>query len=301
MKKSTLITGHLSALLTICVWALTYVSTKVLLQEFSATAILVIRIVVGYLALCALSPIPIKPTDKKQELHFALAGLTGVALYFLLQNIGLNLTTASNASVILSTASFFTAVFGILILRKKHLLTAQFLIGFVLAIAGISMISFSTQAAGVHLWGDLLTLLAATVWGLYSLLADKLSAYGYSNLKVTRRIFFYGVIFLLPLIIYHAPRLDYAAVIRPVNLFNLLFLGVIASAVCFLTWNYSVKAIGAVGTSAYIYFEPVVTVISSVFILNERLTAFSAIGIVLTLLGLVVSEYRKKKSQSNTI
>ena len=67
-----------------------------------------------------------------------------------------------------------------------------------------------------------------------------------------------------------------------------------ASVLCFVTWNFAVKALGAVKTSVYIYMIPVITVITSVLILHETLTAFSLLGIVLTLLGLILSEYKPK-------
>ena len=75
----------------------------------------------------------------------------------------------------------------------------------------------------------------------------------------------------------------------PVNLFNLLFLGVGASAMCFVTWNMAVKLLGAIKTSAYIYLAPVVTVITSVLVLDEQITTVIACGMLLTLTGLLLS------------
>ena len=76
----------------------------------------------------------------------------------------------------------------------------------------------------------------------------------------------------------------------PVCLFNLLFLGMGASALCFVTWNFSVKVLGTIRTSVYIYIVPVITVITSVLILHEGLTLLSVIGTLLTLAGLFLSK-----------
>ncbi len=73
-------------------------------------------------------------------------------------------------------------------------------------------------------------------------------------------------------------------------LFNLLFLGLGASALCFVTWNYAVKVLGAVKTSAYIYAVPVLTVASAVAVLNEPLTVKMLTGGALILLGLFISQ-----------
>ena len=82
---------------------------------------------------------------------------------------------------------------------------------------------------------------------------------------------------------------------QPVNLFNILFLGLGASALCFVTWNSAVKLLGAVKTSVYIYMVPVITVITSAIVLQEKITLLVALGTILTMTGLFISEYRPKK------
>jgi drug/metabolite transporter (DMT)-like permease len=80
--------------------------------------------------------------------------------------------------------------------------------------------------------------------------------------------------------------------------FNIIYLGLGASALCFVTWNFAVKVLGAVKTSIYIYIVPVITVITSTLILHEKITFLSGMGTVLTLAGLFLSEsknlFRKK-------
>ena len=78
-----------------------------------------------------------------------------------------------------------------------------------------------------------------------------------------------------------------------IYLYNLIYLGVGASALCFVTWNFAVKVLGAVKTSVYIYLVPVITVVTSSIILNEKLTVLSVIGTILTMSGLFLSEYKK--------
>ena len=82
------------------------------------------------------------------------------------------------------------------------------------------------------------------------------------------------------------------------NLLNLLFLGFGASALCFVTWNLAVKILGSVKTSVYIYMVPVITAVTSALILHEKLTRTIISGIVLTLIGLFLSEDRK--TEKNT-
>ena len=79
---------------------------------------------------------------------------------------------------------------------------------------------------------------------------------------------------------------------KPEYIFNLVYLGIGASAICFVTWNYAVKILGAVRTSVYIYIIPVITIVTSTLILHEKITVFSAVGAMLTLTGLIISENR---------
>ncbi|KMW20860.1 hypothetical protein HMPREF9470_01919 [[Clostridium] citroniae WAL-19142] len=81
-------------------------------------------------------------------------------------------------------------------------------------------------------------------------------------------------------------------IINPLNLCNLLFLGLGASALCFVTWNLAVKLLGSVRTSVYIYMVPVITTVSSAIILKEPVTITAVCGILLTLAGLFLSERR---------
>lgn len=80
---------------------------------------------------------------------------------------------------------------------------------------------------------------------------------------------------------------------NPIYLGNILFLGLGASALCFVTWNMAVKILGAVKTSIYIYIVPVVTVVTSIIVLHEQITLMVFIGTVLTLIGLFLSQKRE--------
>ena len=80
------------------------------------------------------------------------------------------------------------------------------------------------------------------------------------------------------------------------NLLNFLYLGLGASALCFVTWNWCVGILGAVKTSSYIYLVPVITIVASFLILRENITGVALIGACLTLVGLFLSERKEKRS-----
>lgn len=281
--------GHAAAFFTIVVWGTTFISTKVLLRDFQPVEILFIRFLMGLLALCLACPRRMKGVTKRQELIFAGAGLTGVCLYYLLENIALTYTLASNVGVILSVIPFFTAVLSHLFLKEERP-GAGFYLGFVVAMAGISLISFSGSQLELNPLGDLLSLLAAVAWAFYVILTRKISAWGWDTILTTRRTFCWGILWMVPALFFFDCRLGLERFANPVYLGNLIFLGFGASAVCFVTWNLAVKLLGPVKTSVYTYLAPVITVTASVLILHEPITPLAALGAVLTLTGLLLSQ-----------
>ncbi len=282
--------GHATALLTIIIWGTTFISTKILLRDFAPVEILFYRFGIGLIALFVAYPRRLKKTTKKQELIFAAAGLSGITLYYLLENIALTYTTASNAGVIVSANPIFTALLAS-ILKGGEKPGKNFFVGFAAAIAGICLISFSGgDALRLNPVGDLLALLAAIVWAFYAVLSRKIGKFGYNMIAATRRIFMYGIAFMLPALPFFRFQWGFGRLAEPVNLFNILFLGIGASALCFVTWNLAVKLLGTLKTSVYIYLVPVITVATSVVVLGETVTWMSALGMALTLAGLFLSE-----------
>lgn len=290
LRMSGQLAGHLVALATIIVWGVTFISTKLLLEDFSPLEILFLRFIIGWLALWLVSPHALAVASRKDELLFALAGISGISLYFIMENVALTLTYASNVGVIVAVAPFFTALLAWFFLKAPRPGFA-FVAGFLAAIIGIACISFSGSQLALNPSGDGLALLAALAWAIYSILVRMLAARGYGSLLATRRIFFYGLVSLLPILPLADISLSSEALLHPANLTNLLFLGLCASALCFATWTFCVRRLGAVKASLYIYLVPVVTVATSIAVLDEQLTWLSGAGMGLTIAGLLISEW----------
>lgn len=313
MDNRRVATAHVSAIITIIIWGTTFVSTKVLLRSYSPIEILFFRFIIGYLTLVIVSLVLGKGFSKfswhtlRQELLLFGAGISGVALYFLLENIALTYTLASNVGVIVAIAPFFTAILCMIASRKSsqgtvgtagERPTLQFFIGFMASIGGIALLSFSgSQSLRINPFGDFLAILAAFAWAIYSLFLKKIGTFMTDTIAMTRRIFFYGLICMALVLkpLGFAP--DLKQLTQPKVLLNILYLGFGASALCFVTWNRAVGILGALKTSVYIYLVPVVTVVASVIILHEPMTAWTGIGTLLTVAGLFISQWHGKESE----
>lgn len=290
----SVLVAHLAALCTIIIWGITFISTKILLQDFNPQTILFMRFVLGWICLWLICPRVMPFLGAKTEFLLACAGFFGVTIYFLLENIALDYSLAANVGVIVSTAPFFTALVDWLFFGGTRP-GFQFYAGFVLAMLGIGLISFHDTALAVNPVGDVLALLAALAWAFYSNFIKKLSVLNQGSLKITRRAFFYGLLFMLPILPFYWTESVYLKICVGVNLFNLLFLGVGASALCFVIWTFCLNRLGTEKASAYIYLVPVVTVIAAALLLRETLSQDIIIGMLLVVLGLALSELRLKR------
>lgn len=293
ISRNTL--GHGVALATIIIWGMTFITTKLLLVDFSPVEILFFRFCIGYVCLWIVFPRTFRSVSWKQEAHFVGAGFCGVTLYFLFENIALSYTFASNVGVLVAVSPFLTALLANVFLQGETL-SGRFFLGFGAAIAGIALISFNGNVIlQLNPWGDGLAILAALAWACYSILLRKIAHFGFPTIACTRRVFFYGLLLMLPALSLFDFRWDFSRFGVPFNLANILFLGVGASAVCFVSWSWSIKVLGAIKASVYIYLIPVVTVVTAALILQERITLLAMLGTGLTLVGLVISESGGRK------
>lgn len=297
--KTNKIFGIFLAAFSVSVWGVTFVSTKYLLSDFNAYEILFSRLIIAYICLWIMKPKVLIIHSGVKELNFALAGWMGVLAYQLLENLAINYTNASNVSIIVSLSPIFTAV-ALYIFLKQRDIKWNFFVGFIIAIVGVALVSFNGVVDfNLNPKGDVLAFGCCVCWGLYSVYVSKVNGYGYNQIQSTRRIFMYALVFMFPAMIlqYVTGALNFnpERFAKPMNLINLVFLGAVASAMCFVFWNHSCKVLGTVYTSIAIYLIPVVTIIFAFIFLGERLSLMGIIGTILAVAGMFVSGYKKRK------
>ena len=287
---------HLLAILTIAIWGVTFVNTKVLLQQgLQPTEIFLIRFVLAYICIWPISPKSIKPQKWTDELWFFILGLVGGTIYFIAENTALALTYVNNVSFIVCTAPLITMLLAILFVKSVKA-TLPLTIGSAMALVGVGMVIYNGHfVLQLNPLGDLLALAAAFSWAIYSLVVKKVSS-RYSATFITRKVFFYGIITILPILLLSDWQFPLEQLQKPIVWANLLFLSVVASFLCFLWWSIAVKKLGALATSNYVYLNPVTTIIASALFLDEPMTAMAYAGSALILIGVFVANHKIEES-----
>lgn len=276
---------HLIAILTVGIWGLTFISTKVLIEHgLSPQEIFLLRFLMAYLGIWFISPRKLFADNWKDELWLLWGGVTGGSFYFFTENTALEITLATNVAFIVCTAPLLTTILSLLIYKKEKA-TAGLVGGSLLALVGVALVVYNGHfILKISPLGDFLTLLAAFSWAFYSLIMKKMSGC-YRTTFITRKIFFYGILTILPAFILHPWQFSLSGLWQPAVWMNLLFLGVLASLVCFVVWNIILKQLGTVRASNYIYLNPLFTLIGSAVLLDEQFTVMSLMGAMLILGG----------------
>lgn len=268
------------------VWGTTFVSTKVLIQHgISPEEIIVMRYGIAYLCLLPFSRRWYAGSIKNEFTMLAL-GLLGGTLYFMTENYAVKYTLTTNVSLITCTTPLITALLMAAFYRSERI-TRTMIIGSILACVGVCFVVFNGHfMLRLNPLGDILALCSALSWSLYSLLFMKVGK-RFSTQFLTRKLFFYGIITTLPISLMHGGFTVYTvyALMQPPVVFNILFLGLVASLGCFYLWGVSVKRIGTIAANNLIYFSPIFTLITAAIVLGEPVSWFSLLGLLLTIGG----------------
>lgn len=280
---------HLLAAIVVLIWGGTFVNSKVLiLHGMTPAEIFTLRFLLAYICIWFISPRRLMADNLRDEGRMVLLGLTGGSLYFVSENMAVGISYVNNVSFIVCTAPLITVMMAMVLFREEKMTWPLFL-GSTLALTGVGLVIFNGHfVLQLNPLGDLLALAAAVCWAIYSILMKGVSR-RYSAVFITRKVFFYGLVTMLPFFAVTPWTFPLSGLLRPEIWGNLLFLGVVASFLCFALWSLSIKKLGALKASNYVYLNPVTTVVASVLVLNEPMTWMAGVGSAMILTGVFLA------------
>ena len=283
--------------MTVAVWGTTFVWTKLLIiNGLSPAQIFTLRFIIAYVLLTGFSLWRGRhkwlSDNWRDELTMMALGLTGGSMYFLTENESLRFTTATNTSLIVCSCPLFAMLIIALFYRSERF-SARQVWGSIVALAGMAAVVLNGHFV-LHLspLGDTLAFSACLCWALYTLLMKPVMG-RYPAMFITRKVFFYGILTILPYYIFVPDMPSWDVLMRPEVALNLLFLGSVASMLCYLTWSWCMKGLGAVVCTNWVYVNPITTIIAAWLILGEQITTYFLLGSVLIIAGMYLSSKKK--------
>ena len=293
--RTSKILVYITAFVIIVIWGCTFVQTKLLINAgLRPDEIFLFRFVLAYLLILPLAGRRLFMDCWKDEALALSLGLSGGSLYFLTENYALAYGYCSNVALIVCLTPLITAIVVGFFYPGERIGKGG-MVGSLVAFVGMAMVVFNGNfILKLSPLGDVLAFGACLCWALYSLVIKRLQG-KYSNMLITRKVFGYGLLTIVPWLWLRGVNSDILLTGGVVVWCNLLFLGCVASMFCFLGWNWCLERIGTVRATNFLYLNPVVAITTSALFLGERVTWLALVGAVLILCGLIYIDKNRKK------
>ncbi len=272
-------------IVTVIFWGYSFVSTKILLEDLPPITIAFFRQLIAAAALLTLLYIKklfVKMPVKDILLLFA-SSFFGIVLYFLFENMGLNYTTASNASIIVAAVPIFTLITESLFYKFK--ITPRVIFCVLVSIIGVFLVIFEKglDFSSGYTKGNLLMIGAMVAWVIYTIVCKSLNG-KYKGIVITTYQMVAASILFIPFII---PEMKHWKMIPVYSVANLLYLALFCSALAYYLYNIAVNSLGATVSSMFLNLIPVVSIAGGVLVLKESVSLIQIGGMLLIMLSLV--------------
>ena len=286
--------SYLSILGALIIWSSSFVAIKIAYETYPPITLGAARFVAATLILGVLTLLPKNRIrlEKKDILPVAVSGLMGITLYAVLQNIAMQWTSASSATLIIASYPIITLLLETLIYKTK--LSAVKVIGILIAIGGVVILSYVKAEARQknELLGIVLLIVAGIAWAFYNFLTKKVvNRYPSISLLFYQTLF--GTLFMLPLSLFERAQWQ-APTLMTFSM--MLFLGVFCSVIAFLLYNLGLKKLSPSSVTSMLNLVPIFGVFFSWLLLGERVTLQKVIGGTIVILGVMLS-LRKSKPE----
>ena len=278
-------------MIAIIFWGTSFIATKTLLSELTPETIISLRLILGSLLLTILAVLTRNKFSIKLKSHGYILILALIAVFHLwIQVTGLKFTTASNTGWIIGTAPIFMAIQAAIFFKEKIKIVQA--AGILIAMFGVLLLIGKGDFKNISLIenkGDLMVLGSAFTWGVYSMVNKKISL-SYSPLMTILYLFLMMAIIIIPFNI-NESSVNSVIHLSTVGWISILFLGLLCSGVAYVIWAQALRDLESARVGAFLYFEPIVTVVAAWFFLSESISILMIVsGIIITAGVLLVNK-----------
>jgi drug/metabolite transporter (DMT)-like permease len=288
--RSTLV-PRLAAFAAVVLWGISFVATKAALRELSPSTLIFTRFALGVLVLLLILGLRRKslvpPRDAWPML--ALMGFVGIFLHQMIQVHALTLTTAVRTGWLIGLTPIWSALLAAIFLGERF--GRQKVLGLVLGAFGALLVITRGRLSPDVLAlpstrGDLLVVASTFTWTIYTLLGrDTLKRLG--SARATTAAMFIGWALMIPFFVSEAGWREYRS-LSSTALMAVGFLGIGCSGLGYLFWYAALERIDASQVAAFLYIEPLITLLAAVALLGESVAVTTIVGGVLVLLGVLI-------------
>lgn len=290
--------GVILVIVAVLFWGVSFISTKVLLQELPPVSIAFFR---QFIALVPLSVMFIKKKayfrlSVKTVLHMAIASMFGIVLYFVFENSGLKYISASEASILVATIPIFTLLMDTLVYRQKlDFRTLCLIIGSWVGVYLVIGGNDPSKTGSNTLKGSLMVFGAMVSWIVFTLISKRLSQQ-YDSLQMTFAQTLLSIPLFIPFVIQETANWQRFSALA---FAHLVFLGVFCSAVAYVFFLNGIAVLGPGIASSYLNLIPLVTMIVGAVFLGDKLTPIQFAGAIIILVSLgLISFFRLQQQQA---
>ena len=232
------------------------------------------RFLIAFIAVFVVTRMKRQPIIIKNKWSI-LMGFWGVFWMSSISFYGIQYTSAVNATILFNSNPLFVAALTLFLKWEKFSFLA--ILGIFLGISGVFLVSGVTM--DLHVMGDLLVLLGAFGWAVYTILGYKLRTF--PSFSVTTSSLFWGLLWFIPFIWREAPITATGTAWT-----WMLYIGLLPTAAAFVLYVRAVDMIGSTKASVFQYLAPAVAVVISFSLGLEKVTIFQVTGILLIILGI---------------
>lgn len=292
---------YISSLFAITLWGMSYIWTdKLIALNIPIFYFVFVRILLAGLVLFLFNAAygRIKRIQKKDFPKFLLLAFFEPFIYFICETYGLKETGSPTLSaMIIATIPIFSIGAGILFFKEK----VNFInvIGILFSLVGIVMVAMAKGELGENfIWGVVLLLIAVIAEVGHASVTKSLSS-NYSSQVIVMYQFLIGSIYLFPLFIWKGiGDFSVETYFSPEVWYPLICLSILCSSLAFSLWVSTIKSLGVAKSSIFSALIPVAAAIIAWILGHEMLNSRQWIGIAVSTLGVIMSQYTIKQTKN---